>query len=341
MTTTHAAGIGSGMDDAVITDEPSVRSAPFGHALVAAAEKRPEIYGLSADLARFTDMLPFAERFPQRFTNVGMAEQNLMGVAAGLAHEGLVPVASTYCVFATRRAYDFLAIQIALMKRNVKVAAGLPGLTTGYGGTHQGIDDIALTRSIPGLVVLDPADAVEIEQATAAMLDHDGPVYLRIQRGAVPVLSDQPGEPFRIGQARLIRDGADLGIIACGIMVGRALEAARQLAAEGISVAVLNAASLKPFDEMAVAELAGRTGRLVTAENHTINGGLFSATCEALARQRIGAIVEPVAIRDEFCGYGSLPYLAERHGLTTAHVVEACRSALVSTLGSALTNVRA
>lgn len=327
MSTATDATIGSGMEVAADHDD-TMRSAPFGHALADAAATRAEIVGLSADLARFTDMAPFAERFPDRFTNVGMAEQNLMGVAAGLAHEGFIPVASTYCVFATRRAYDALAIQIALMRRNVKIVAGLPGLTTGYGGTHQGIDDLALARAVPGLTVLDPADAVELADATRAMLAHDGPVYLRIQRGAVPVLPVQPSEPFAIGRARYVLDGDDVVIVSAGVMVGRAVEAARVLAAEGISVGVLDAASIKPFDADAVAAAAARTGRVVTAENHSIVGGLYSATCEALVANGVRAAVEPVAIRDEFCGYGSLPYLARRHGLSTEHVTTAVRSVL-------------
>lgn len=322
--TATSSGIGSGMEVAAAPVE-GMRTAPFAEALVAAARQRHEIVGLSADLAKYTDMLPFATAFPDRFVNVGMAEQNLLAVAAGLAHEGLVPVATTYAVFATRRALDFLEIQIALMRRNVKVVAGLPGLTTGYGGTHQAIDDLAITRAVPNLVVLDPADATEIAEATEAMLDYDGPVYLRIQRGNVPDLGLVHERRFAIGRARLVRRGSDAGVVACGVMVGRALEAAASLAAEGISVAVLDSATIKPFDADAVLELAETTRCLVTAENHTVVGGLFGAVSETLAQAGTPCRVVPIGVRDEYCGYGSLPYLAERHHLTAGDVARALR----------------
>lgn len=323
---TAAQGIGSGMETAV--ERNGMVAAPFATALLAAAEARPELVGLSADLAKYTDMLPFAERYPDRFVNVGMAEQSLMAVSAGLAHEGLLPVATTYCVFASRRALDFLEIQIALMRRNVKIVAGLPGLTTGYGGTHQGIDDLATIRAVPNMTVLDPSDAAEIGDATRAMIDYDGPVYLRLQRGNVPDLGVDYAEPFQIGRARLARAGTDVAIIAAGVMVGRALEAAGALAAEGISAAVLNCASVKPFDSEAVLRLAGTVGCLVTAENHTVIGGLFGAVAETLARAGAGLPVIPVGIADQFCGYGSLPYLARRHGLTADAIAAAARTGL-------------
>ena len=162
---------------------------------------------------------------------MGMAEQSLVGAACGLARTGLVPFATTYCVFATRRAYDFIAIGAALGRANVKIIAGLPGLTTGYGGTHQGIEDLALMRSIPGLTVIDPCDATETTQATAAIAAHDGPVYMRLLRGIVPVTLDATDYQFEIGRAKLLRDGADVAFISTGLMTSRTLEAARSLAA--------------------------------------------------------------------------------------------------------------
>nr|MBA3709497.1 transketolase family protein [Planctomycetota bacterium] len=218
----------------------NVATAPFGHALVAAGECDGRIVGMTADLGKYTDMHVFAARFPERFVQVGMAEQNLIGIAAGLARTGHVPFATTYCVFATRRAYDFIAIGAALGRANVKIVAGLPGLTTGYGGTHQGIEDLALMRSIPGLVVIDPADATEMAQATAAAAAHDGPVYLRLLRGQVPVVFDPALHRFEIGKARLLRDGGDAAIVSTGLMTPRALDAADTLAAEGIRVSVLH-----------------------------------------------------------------------------------------------------
>src|SRR5438132_2508947 len=178
-----------GQDEAMGVERAFV-DAPFGHELVEIGRARPEIVGLAADLGKYTDILPFRDAFPDRFFNVGMAEQNLIAVAAGLARTGKVPFATTYGVFATRRAYDFIAIAVAHSRVNVKIIAGLPGLTTGYGGTHQAIEDLALMRMIPGLVVIDPCDATDIAQATAAMADHDGPVYMRLLRGKVPVVPD-------------------------------------------------------------------------------------------------------------------------------------------------------
>src|SRR5437588_10434749 len=192
-------------------------AAPFGHALVHAAAGNPRIVGLTADLGKYTDLDIFAEQFPERFFQIGMAEQNLIGVAAGLARTGFIPFATTYCVFATRRAYDFIAIGCALGKANVKIIAGLPGLTTGYGGTHQGIEDLALMRAVPKLVVIDPCDATELTQAVHAIAAYAGPVYMRLLRGQVPVVLDPASYRFEIGKARLLREGDDVAVISTGL----------------------------------------------------------------------------------------------------------------------------
>src|SRR5580698_7574738 len=176
-------------------------NAPFGEALVKAAEANPRIVGLTADLGKYTDIHLFANRFPERFFQMGMAEQNLIGISAGLARSGFVPFATTYCVFATRRAYDFIAIGAALGKANVKIIAGLPGLTTGYGGTHQGIEDLALMRALPNMTVIDPCDATEITQAVPIIAAHPGPVYMRLLRGSVPVVLDPATYQFELGRA--------------------------------------------------------------------------------------------------------------------------------------------
>jgi len=315
------------MGETPAATRPTV-NAPFGTTLVEAARQRDDIIGLSADLAKYTDMLPFKEEFPHRFFNVGMAEQNLIGVAGGLARAGYLPVATTYAVFATRRAYDFIAIDCALTRANVKIVAGLPGLTTGYGGTHQGIDDLAMMRAMPNMVVLDPADAVELEQATRAAIDHRGPVYMRLQRADVPLVLDPTRTRFEIGRATLVSDGSDVGIVACGIMVERAIEAARRLAERGISAAVLSSPSIKPFDHEAVLRLATETGALVAAENHSIIGGLGAAIAETLTTRDVWAALERVGIQDEFGECGSLPYLAQRHGLTIEAVVAAAERAV-------------
>src|SRR4051795_13048622 len=193
-----------GQDEATAGERGFV-DAPFGQALVDVARSRPEIVGLTADLGKYTDIYPFRDAFPDRFFNVGMAEQNLIAISAGLARTGRIPFCTTYGVFATRRAYDFVAIACAHSRLNVKIVAGLPGLTTGYGGTHQATEDLALMRMVPGLVVIDPCDATDIMQATKAIADHDGPVYMRLLRASVPVVLDERSYQFRIGKAGLLR----------------------------------------------------------------------------------------------------------------------------------------
>ncbi len=295
--------------------------APFGKALVAAARERPEIVGLTADLGKYTDILPFRDAFPARFFNVGMAEQNLVAIAAGLARTGKVPFATTYGVFATRRAYDFIAIAVAHSRVNVKIVAGLPGLTTGYGGTHQAIEDIALMRMIPGLVVIDPCDATDIGQVTAAIAEHDGPVYMRLLRGAVPVVLDPETYRFEIGKARQLRPGKDVGIIATGMMTERALDAASLLAESGIDTGVLHVPTIKPFDGDGIAEFASSVDRIVTAENHVVVGGLASLVAEALFERGVNKSLTRVGLPDRYIECGSVPHLQSVHGLTTERMV--------------------
>jgi transketolase len=306
----------------------NVVTAPFGHALVAAGERNERIVGLTADLGKYTDINDFAQRFPDRYLQIGMAEQNLVGIACGLARTGHVPFATTYCVFATRRAYDFIAIGAALGRANVKIVAGLPGLTTGYGGTHQGIEDLALMRAIPNLVVIDPCDATEVAQATIAAAEHDGPVYLRLLRGQVPVVFDAATHRFALGKANLVRDGADVAFISTGLMTGRVLEAAATLAAEGVRAAVLHVPTLKPFDREAVLSLLARVPRVVTAENHVVTGGLASAVADAVADEGLAVTLRRIGIPDCFCDSGSIPYLVERYRMDAPSLVEAARSVL-------------
>ena len=294
--------------------------APFGRAMKALGEKRKDIVGLTADLGKYTDILPFRDAFPDRFFNVGMAEQNLVAVAAGLARTGLIPYATTYGVFATRRAFDFVAIACAHSNLNVKIIAGLPGLTTGYGGTHQAIEDLALMRMIPGLTIIDPCDATEIEATTIAIADHPGPVYMRQLRGAVPVVLD-PGYRFEIGKARRLREGKDVGIVSTGLMTERALDAAEALAKRGVSVAVLHVPTIKPFDSEAVAEFAAGVDRLVTAENHVVVGGLASLVVETLFDAGVSRKVTRIGLPDRYVECGAVPTLQARYGLTTDAIV--------------------
>ncbi|MDB5523391.1 MAG: Transketolase central region [Rhizobium sp.] len=302
--------------------------APFGHALAEVGRRRGDIVGLTADLGKYTDIHPFRDAFPDRFFNVGMAEQNLVAVAAGLARTGNVAFATTYGVFASRRAFDFVAIACAHSNLNVKIIAGLPGLTTGYGGTHQAIEDLALMRMIPGLVVIDPCDATEIAAATHAIADHDGPVYMRLLRGKVPVVFDPATYRFEIGKARKLRNGGDIGIISTGLMTERAIDAAAVLETQGINVGILHVPTIKPFDREAVIEFANSVGQLVSAENHVIVGGLGSLVAETLFDAGISEKLTRIGLPDRYIECGSVPVLQERYGLTTAHMVETIRAVM-------------
>src|SRR6056297_1355278 len=200
-------------------------AAPFGHALAELARSREDIVGLSADLSKYTDLHVFAEAYPDRFYQMGMAEQLLFSAAAGLAREGFTPFATTYAVFAARRAYDFIAMAIAEEALPVKIACALPGLSTGYGPSHQATEDLAIMRAMPGLTVLDPCDATEITQAVPAVADHPGPVYMRLLRGKVPDVLGRYGYQFEMGRAQQIRDGRDVLVLSSGFMTMRALDA--------------------------------------------------------------------------------------------------------------------
>lgn len=298
-------------------DGQRTRPGPFGHALSAAAVKRPEIVGLTADLAKYTDLHIFAKDHPDRVYQMGMAEQLLMSAAAGMAREGFVPFATTYAVFASRRAYDFICLAIAEEKLNVKIACALPGLTTGYGPSHQATEDIAIFRGMPNLTIVDPCDAVEIEQAVPAIANYEGPVYMRILRGNVPVVLDEYDYKFELGKAKILREGSDVLIIASGLMTYRALETTKRLASDGISAAVLHSPTIKPLDEETILGEVQRGSRLVVvAENHSIVGGLGEAVAGLLLRSGVTPKFRQVALPDEFLAAGALPTLHARYGIT-------------------------
>ena len=257
--------------------------APFGHALSALADERPEIVGLSADLTKYTDMHIFAECHPERFFQVGMAEQVLLGAAAGMAEVGLIPFAATYSVFATRRAYDFLCLDAAEPGLNVNVAGALPGLTTGYGPSHQATEDLAILRAMPGLTIVDPCDSVDIEQAVPELAAHEGTTYMRLLRGKVPTVLDEYDYRFELGKAAELRTGRDVLLISTGLMTMRALQAAERLESDAVDTAVLHVPTIKPLDRDAIIA-AARPGRLVAVlENHTTIGGLAEAVAACLA----------------------------------------------------------
>lgn len=314
---------------ASIADEGQrVRAAPFGKALVEYAAQHPEVVGMTADLAKYTDLHLFAQAYPERFFQMGMAEQLLMGAAGGMAKVGLVPFATTYAVFGTRRAYDFIHQVIAEENLNVKICCALPGLATGYGPSHQATEDLAMMRAIPGLTVVDPCDALDIEQAVPQIAAHPGPVYMRLLRGSVPlVLDEYEGYRFELGKAKLLRDGAEVLVISSGLLTMRALEAARQLAGDKVGVAVLHCPTIKPLDAAAILEQVRRPGRLVVvAENHTHVGGLGEAVAGLLLREGVApARFRMLALPDAFLDAGALPTLHDRYGISTAKVVESIR----------------
>lgn len=303
-------------------------AAPFGHALVRAAEQDERVVGLSADLAKYTDMHVFAQAMPDRFFQVGMAEQLLLGAAAGMAEAGLVPFASTYSVFATRRAYDFLCLDAAEPGLNVNVVGGLPGLTTGYGPSHQATEDVAILRGIPGLTIVDPCDSVDIEQAVPQLAAAPGPTYLRLLRGNVPTVLDEYDYRFELGKAARLRTGRDVVFVSSGLMTMRALQAAERLAQHRVDVAVVHTPTLKPFDASTVLAEVDTDRLVVTLENHSVVGGLFETVAAAASRAGLARRIEPVALPDAFLDAGALPTLHDRYGLATDRVVERVLSLL-------------
>src|SRR6201996_5881811 len=303
------------------------RSAPFGHALVELARQKTNVIGMTADLGKYTDLHIFGKAFPERYYQMGMAEQLLMGAAAGLAHEGAQPFVTTYAVFAARRAYDFIHQAIAEDNLDVKIVCALPGLTSGYGPSHQATEDLALFRAMPNMTVIDPCDALEIEQIVPAIAAHRGPVYMRLLRGQVPVVLDEYDYKFELGKAKLPRGGRDVLIISSGIMTMRALEAAKTLADDRVHAAVLHVPTIKPLDAKTILSEAGQSGRLVVvAENHSEIGGLGEAVAALLMRSGTHPAFRQIALPDEFLAAGALPTLHDRYGLSTSAVTAAIKS---------------
>ncbi|MBB5694134.1 transketolase family protein [Muricoccus pecuniae] len=308
----------SAMIASLVSEGQRSSTAPFGHALVEAARNRPDIVGMTADLGKYTDLHIFGAEYPDRYYQMGMAEQNMMLAAAGMAHEGFVPFVTTYAVFASRRTYDFISQGIVEEGLNVKICCALPGLTTGYGPSHQATEDIAIFRGMPDLTIVDPCDALDIGQATHAIAAHQGPVYMRLLRGKVPLVLDEYDYRFELGRASLLRDGADVLVISSGLMTMRALEAAKLLETDRVSVAVLHSPTIKPLDEATIVREAGRGGRaVVVAENHSVIGGLGEAVAGALLRNGVAPpLFRQVALPDVFLDAGALPTLHDRYGIS-------------------------
>ncbi|MCU4535938.1 transketolase C-terminal domain-containing protein [Acinetobacter bereziniae] len=311
----------SAMIASIAAEGQPTKPAPFGHALNALAKERDDIVGLSADLSKYTDLHIFANQNPHKFFQMGMAEQLLMSAAAGLAREGFVPFATTYAVFASRRAYDFICMAIAEDNLNVKIVAALPGLTTGYGPSHQATEDIAIFRGMPNLMIIDPCDALEIEQAIPQIAAHQGPVYMRLLRGQVPLVLDKYNYQFKLCKAQVIKPGKDLLIISTGLLTMRALEAAEELEKEGIEVSVLHVPTIKPLDEETILAEVAKGGRSVlTAENHSVVGGLGEAVGTLLLRNRQHPRFDMIGLPDAFLEAGALPTLHDRYGISTEAV---------------------
>ncbi|KUM30237.1 transketolase [Arthrobacter sp. EpRS66] len=302
--------------------------APFGHALVKAAEENPAIVGLTADLGKYTDMHIFAKAYPERFFQMGMAEQLLIGAATGMAQTGLVPFASTYSVFAARRAYDFLCLDAAEPNLNVNIVGGLPGLTTGYGPSHQATEDMAIFRGMPNLTIVDPCDSVDIEQAVPQLAASEGPTYLRLLRGNVPTVLDEYDYTFELGKAKVLRPGNDVVMISSGLMTMRALSAAKELEKHNVDVSVVHTPTIKPFDSETVLREINTDRLALTLENHTVVGGLFETVASAMVQAGIGKQVLPVGLPDEFLHAGALPTLHDRYGLSVDRIVQKVLAAL-------------
>jgi transketolase len=308
----------SAMIASIASEGQVTRSAPFGHALAQLAREKQNVVGMTADLGKYTDLHIFGKAFPERYYQMGMAEQLLMGAAAGMAHEGAQPFVTTYAVFATRRAYDFMHQAIAEDNLDVKIICALPGLTTGYGPSHQAAEDLALMRAMPNMTVIDPCDALDTEQMVPAIAAHNGPVYARLLRGNVPAVLDEYDYQFELGKAKLLRDGAEVLIISSGIMTMRSLEVAKALEADNVGVGVLHVPTIKPLDTETILREARRTGRMVVvAENHSVIGGLGEAVATTLLTAGVTAMYRQIALPDEFLAAGALPTLHDRYGIST------------------------
>lgn len=300
----------------------------YGQALVELGEKY-SFYVFDADLSKATQTVHFAKKFPERFTNMGIAEGNMMGYAAGYAACGETVFASTFAAFAAGRAYDQIRNSIAYPHLNVKIAATHGGVLIGAdGGSHQCIEDIALMRAVPGMVVMCPADTAETKACVEAAIQYDGPVYLRFGRLGTPeVFEHGLACKFAIGKGTVIKDGADVTLIAVGDMVSRAQAASEQLAKEGISAAVIDMASIKPVDEALIMEYAKKTGCIVTAEDHNIMGGLGGAVSEVLVKND-PVPLEMVGLKDQFGRSGTPEDLAEYFSLTADAIALAAKKAV-------------
>ena len=287
----------------------------YGNALKELAEEFPNLVVLDADLAAATKTGIFKKAYPDRHIDCGIAECNMMGVAAGLSLTGKIPFCSSFAMFAAGRAFEQVRNSIGYPHLNVKIGATHAGITVGEdGASHQCNEDIALMRTIPGMVVMCPADDIEAKAAVRAALEHEGPVYIRFGRAAVPVINDRPDYKFEIGKGTVVREGKDVTIVATGICVDSALGAAEKLAADGISAEVINICTIKPLDVDIIVNSAKKTGKVVTVEEHSVIGGLGSAVCDALS-ENLPTPVKKIGMQDVFGESGSAAELVRKYGI--------------------------
>ena len=294
----------------------------YGNALVELGNKHEDVVVLDADLAAATKTGTFKKAYPERHIDCGIAECNMIGVAAGIATTGKVPFASSFAMFAAGRAFEQVRNSVGYPKLNVKIGATHAGISVGEdGATHQCNEDIALMRTIPGMVVINPSDDVEAKAAVEAAYEHVGPVYLRFGRLAVPVINDKPDYKFELGKGVVLREGKDVTIVATGLPVSNCLEAAEKLAADGIEAKVINIHTIKPFDEELIAEAAKETGKIVTVEEHSVIGGLGSAVCDVVA-EKAPAKVMKIGINDTYGESGPAVELVKKYGLDADSIYE-------------------
>lgn len=303
------------------TEKKDTRSG-FGAGLLEAARKNPNVAGLCADLTGSLKMDAFAKEFPERFFQVGIAEANMMGIAAGMTIGGKIPFTGTFANFSTGRVYDQIRQSIAYSEKNVKICASHAGLTLGEdGATHQILEDIGMMKMLPGMVVINPCDFNQTKAATIAIAEHKGPVYLRFGRPTVPNFTPAD-QKFEIGKAVILNEGKDVSIIATGHLVWKAIEAGQQLAEMGINADIINIHTIKPLDEEAIVASVRKTKCVVTAEEHQMNGGLGDSIAQCLARH-FPAPIEMVAVKDTFGESGIPDQLMKKYGLDSSNIVEA------------------
>ena len=303
-------------------------SSGFGEGLLEAGEADPNVVAIGADITASVKMNAFAEKFPKRFYSLGIAEQNCVGVAAGLALEGKIPVFSTYAVFSALRTTDQIRVLVCYNNLHIIIGGAHAGISVGPdGATHQALEDIAIMRVLPNMTVLSPCDATQTKQATiAALTKIKGPVYIRYGREAMPDFTDE-SIPFEIGKGQLLKEGSDISIIATGHLTWEALQAAYQLETEGIHARVINIHTIKPIDQEIIINAAKETGAIITAEEHQIFGGFGSAVAEVLARN-CPVPVEFIGMNDSFGESGKPSELMEKYGMTAKHIVDAAKRIL-------------